>query len=782
MLSHMLKTTTGLKVKNSMKPKEIIPFVEKTPGVVNWYICGPTVYAPSHVGHARAYLTFDIIRGIMEEYFGYNVSYCMNITDIDDKIIKRTRENHFFDTWNEKYSKPSEEARKDVKSAAEYEIEGKKNKVTELELAIKNGEKDEEETTSMINLLKKQQDEAKELISKIMSAKDSKTWSEIVTMSRGVLSKYLDRKFMTEGKDELPNDLFEKLPRKFEKQFFEDMQALGVKPPNVITRVSEYLPDILRYVEKIIENGFGYESNGSVYFDTQKFKKSHNYRKLVPATETSEKEAAELLADGEGSLESGEKRHAYDFALWKASKRGEPKWESPWGKGRPGWHIECSVMASAVFGENMDIHSGGIDLRFPHHDNEMAQAEAYVLFFYSYLVYISHVNTTTTTFNRYFQNHQWVNYWFHAGHLHIEGLKMSKSLKNFISIRQAIDKKNGSTTPRRLRILFLLNAWDAPLNFSMDQLEQAKAIEQRFTTFFNSVKKELRRNDAPMSKRWNEDTKEHELWQLLQKVQASIHTSLQDNFKTQQCIVLLQDLTVKTCKYISDAEAKNKVAQGYLLIQIATYVTKIFTAFGLIGRRNGDDWLLEKESATAAHGLGYRSSDSGSNKEATLRPMVKALCEFRKKVRETAFECDKKSALLKMCDEVRAKLLDEGIQLLDQGSEDHKSESFYFMSKDEIEQVKRDREKRRQKEEAKAKAKAEREAAAKKAASIKMVEPERYFTDDEEQKVKYSKFDDKGMPTHLANGDELNKSQQKKCKKVLKVYTKKYAKWKKSQS
>ena len=371
---------TGLRVKNTLNPNELMPFVERTPGNVNWYICGPTVYAPSHVGHARAYLTFDIIRGILEEYFGYNVTYCMNITDIDDKIIKRTRENLFFDRWIKKYSKPSEEAKKELIGAAQYEIEGKKKKVSDLEIAIKKGEKPEEETTAMIQLLLKQQNEASEMIEKIKSVKDAAKWNEIATTCKGVLSKFLDRKFMADSTEELPNEIFDKLPREFEKQFFEDMQALGVKPPSVITRVSEYVEDILKYVEKIIENGFGYVSNGSVYFDTQAFRKSHNYRKLMPASETSEKEAAELLADGEGSLEGTEKRHNNDFALWKASKRGEPKWNSPWGKGRPGWHIECSVMASAVFGENMDIHSGGIDLRFPHHDNEMAQAEAYVEF------------------------------------------------------------------------------------------------------------------------------------------------------------------------------------------------------------------------------------------------------------------------------------------------------------------------------------------------------------------------------------------------------------------
>ena len=187
-------------------------------------------------------------------------------------------------------------------------------------------------------------------------------------------------------------------------------------PPNVLTRVSEYVPEIIEFIQNIINNGFAYESNGSVYFDTIKFSNcdNHYYAKLVPEAFGD----AKALAEGEGDLsdQTTEKRNPTDFALWKLSKPGEPSWDSPWGKGRPGWHIECSAMAGAIFGTNIDIHSGGTDLKFPHHDNEIAQSEAA------------------------FCNNNWVNFFLHSGHLHIQGCKMSKSLKNFITIKDALKK------------------------------------------------------------------------------------------------------------------------------------------------------------------------------------------------------------------------------------------------------------------------------------------------------------------------------------------------------
>lgn len=220
------------------------------------------------------------------------------------------------------------------------------------------------------------------------------------------------------------------------------MARLRVLEPDIVTRVTEYVPENVAFVEKIIANGYAYEAEGSVYFNTPVFAQSenHDYAKLEPWS-TGNRDLLEggegkyfrtcsltLLTSKSGSLSNQlGRRSAADFALWKASKPGEPSWPSPWGPGRPGWHIECSVMASAIFGENMDIHSGGVDLAFPHHDNEMAQSEVCEASMRS-------ICFSQYCFQAYHECKSWVNYFLHTGHLHIEGLKMSKSLKNFITI------------------------------------------------------------------------------------------------------------------------------------------------------------------------------------------------------------------------------------------------------------------------------------------------------------------------------------------------------------
>jgi len=184
----------------------------------------------------------------------------------------------------------------------------------------------------------------------------------------------IDDKIIIRSNEQSVN--FADFAKMWENDYFKDMSILNVGYPNYITRVSEYVEEIKESIKTIIANGYAYESNGSVYFDIEKFSKSskHVYKKLTPGGGT--KEEAE---EGEGKLSAGsenDKRNIGDFALWKKSKEKEPFWESEWGRGRPGWHIECSAMCKEVFGEKLDIHCGGVDLKFPHHDNEIAQTEA----------------------------------------------------------------------------------------------------------------------------------------------------------------------------------------------------------------------------------------------------------------------------------------------------------------------------------------------------------------------------------------------------------------------
>ena len=383
---------TGLMVNNSLCNQKVEFITSKGDRTINWYMCGPTVYDSAHLGHARTYLTFDIIRRILINYFHYDVNLCMNITDIDDKIIKRSNE--------------------EKKNFAEF----------------------------------------------------AKFW---------------------------------------EDSFFKDMRALNVMYPNYITRVSEYIPEIISFIEEIIKKGYAYEKNGSVYFDIEAYKNGgHMYAKLVPQDKN---QNLEELQEAEGVLSkdnTSEKKNKGDFALWKTSKKDEPFWDSPWGKGRPGWHIECSVMSSSIFGKTLDIHSGGIDLRFPHHDNEIAQTEAHD------------------------DSKQWINYFLHTGHLKIEGLKMSKSLKNFKKITDFINLY----TPNAFRLYFCNSKWDCDMDFTENGLSMASANDKKIAEFFQNVKVWARENDLKKDLKFNEE--DNKLNTFFEEVKKNVHNSFCDNFNT----------------------------------------------------------------------------------------------------------------------------------------------------------------------------------------------------------------------------------------------------------
>ncbi|GMG56564.1 unnamed protein product [Ambrosiozyma monospora] len=268
----------------------------------------------------------------------------------------------------------------------------------------------------------------------------------------------------------------------------------------------------------------------------------------------------ELIEDGEGSLTKAEgKLNPSDFALWKSSKPGEPFWDSPWGKGRPGWHIECSVMASDFVGEGMDIHSGGIDLAFPHHDNELAQSEAH------------------------FDCKQWVNYFLHTGHLHIEGQKMSKSLKNFITIDEALAKYSS----RQLRLTFALVQWNNNLDFKESLLHEVRSIESTLNKFFKNIRALKLDNEHKVesgviiSKKFSK--LEKKLLDDLSVAKLKVRAAFCDNLATPFAVRALMDLVNSSNTYISGVGADIRVDP---LIQVVKYITKILNILGFQTRQD----------------------------------------------------------------------------------------------------------------------------------------------------------------------------------------------------
>ncbi len=326
-----------IRVYNSLtKRKE--DFTPLKEGEVRMYVCGPTVYDLSHIGHARSAVAFDVIYRYLK-WKGYQVRYARNYTDIDDKIINRARE-------------------------------------------------------------------------------EGVPWEEIA--------------------------------RRYIRAYDDDMRALGVEPPTYRPKATETIPQIIRFVEVLIEKGHAYtveardaEERGAkdVYYRVRSFP---SYGKL------SGKDIEELEAGARVEVDE-RKEDPLDFALWKASKKGEPSWESPWGRGRPGWHIECSAMSQSLLGETLDIHGGGKDLIFPHHENEIAQSEA----------------ATGKPF---------VRYWLHNGFVNINKEKMSKSLGNILTIRDVLRDYPAEA----IRLFLLSSHYRSPIDYSPEALNEAEAALDRF--------------------------------------------------------------------------------------------------------------------------------------------------------------------------------------------------------------------------------------------------------------------------------------------------------------
>ena len=318
-----------LKIYNTLhrKKQEFRPI---EPGKIKLYVCGITVYDYCHIGHARVLIAFDAISRYLRAQ-GWDLTYVRNITDIDDKILKRAAEN---------------------------------------------------------------QEDYQQLTARMITA------------------------------------------------MHEDERALGILPPDHEPRATGHIEDILDMIETLVDNHYAYPaSNGDVYYRVKRFP---DYGKL------SNKNPDELLTGVRIDLEDA-KEDPRDFALWKAAEPDSVGWESPWGRGRPGWHIECSAMSTCLLGDTFDIHGGGPDLLFPHHENEIAQSEAAT-------------------------GHDFVNYWMHAGAVRVDNEKMSKSLNNFFTIREVLEKYH----PEVIRYFLLSSHYRSPINYSEDNLIEARQGLERF--------------------------------------------------------------------------------------------------------------------------------------------------------------------------------------------------------------------------------------------------------------------------------------------------------------
>ncbi|GAA6014289.1 hypothetical protein JCM10207_005410 [Rhodosporidiobolus poonsookiae] len=752
-----------LKVYNSLTRSKV-DFVTKRPGTVTWYNCGPTVYDASHMGHARNYMAQDIMRRILRDYFGYDVNFVMNITDVDDKIIVRARQSHLLNNylselagssaplssrllqevstaWTAYFFKTLAPAPSTVSTDNDYgAAQAGWAQVQELAKDARwvDEQKVKNEKFSMYyasvdaglaGLLKAEQSE-KSGRTGIDQAK------ELVEANRDAVGLWLDKQM---GASVTDPAVFRDLAAFWEDSFFKSMSALHVERPTTLTRVSEYIPEIVFFVEGIVNRGFAYEGGGSVWFDTVKFEGAkgvegdgdegwkHTYAKLQPWS----KGNRELLEDGEGSLTSTTgKRSAADFALWKSSKPGEPAWPSPWGPGRPGWHIECSVMASAVLGDNMDVHSGGVDLAFPHHDNEIAQSEA-------------------------FHNcRQWVNYFLHTGHLHIEGLKMSKSLKNFITIDDALEKH----TARQLRFAFLLQNWNARLDFKESAMQEVRSAEGLLNNFFALTKalaQEAKERAVASDGSHHYEAAEAELMAKLTTSQSAFRAALCDSFDTPTAIQTLLDLVSAANIYLSRGRSNVNVP---VLLAVEEWVTRQLRMFGL-----GEGAPVD---ATGERVVGWgqaaaKGDTSGVDRESLLMPYLRVLSGFRDQVRQLAMAGAPASDILALSDRLRdLDLVDLGVALDDQDD----GRAMVKLVPPEI---------LRQAREAKlaaAQEKLARKAAAAAAAEQKRLErlekgrlaPTDMFrnsTDD------YSEWDGQGLPTKDKAGEELPKSRRKKLQK-----------------
>jgi len=457
----------------SRKKEKFVP-VEK--GKVKMYVCGMTVYSDAHIGHARTYFAFDVIRRYFE-YKGYKVTYVQNITDVDDKIIAAAN----------------------------------KENVDPLEYS-----------------------------------------------------------------------------RRFTGRCLGDLDKLGIRRADIYPKASETIPDMIKMIQQIVEKGYGYESDGDVYFSVEKFKK---YGEL------SGQNLDEIKAGAR--IEPGEtKRSHYDFALWKAAKPEEPNWDSPWGKGRPGWHIECSAMSSKYLGLPFDIHGGGMDLRFPHHENEIAQAEAAT-------------------------DKEFAKYWMHIGLLTVDGEKMSKSIGNIVNVSELLKKWN----PEVVRFFFSQAQYRSPPDFSDKALENA----EKGLTRIHRLKEKLeglsdnKTVEKLDKKGLNKDGKEY--FDTIDDFVSDFEKAMDDDFNTPEAVSAIFEFVNETNKYLENNTDPDKKLCGYALgtlIKLGNILT-LFQPSLVESKISVDKDLLKRIVSK------YKADLKEENVEKLIDLLLKIRDEARKK-------------------------------------------------------------------------------------------------------------------------------------------------------
>lgn len=424
-----------LKVYNTLtkQKEEFKPLKE---GQVSIYVCGVTPYNHPHIGNARPFVTWDVIKRYFT-HLGYKVKHIQNFTDVDDKIIRTANQ-------------------------------------------------------------------------------EGVNWSDIST-------RYIN-------------------------SYFEVMDKLHVKHADTYPKVSQTIPEIIDMISVLIDKGYAYELNGDVYFSVEKFK---GYGKL------SGRKLEDMMAGAR--IEVNESKHnPMDFALWKAAKTGEPFWESPWGNGRPGWHIECSTMSLKYLGKTFDFHGGGSDLIFPHHENEIAQSQAYCG-----------------------DDHSFARYWLHNGFITINQEKMSKSLGNFFTVKEILDKYPAEV----LRFFIVSTHYRSPLDFSDTRLDEA-------TTSLNRLKNALD-NLKELAKNTTDATSGEELIAKAKQCKQNFFEAMDDDFNTALAIANMFDLSKEINIYY------NEVTSG----KVACSKIAVDTALDVFSEMADIIGILEDDDNSADDGL-----------------------------------------------------------------------------------------------------------------------------------------------------------------------------------